>query len=674
MNNGVIKGISIWTLFFSCNAFAQTLKTFQGNYENGTATYQYYENQNFERVFQGQFKYKGIVTGGVRGTSMFYAVGQYNQDKKDGKWSYVLADPDIKGTYETVSGLYSNGQMTDLWTSTTTLNLTKKTIRKTSANFKNNKLAGELKFDYNINNLKDFSSISISGFFNDSSYFEGTWSTTYTQGNIQYEESRKYRNGVLYFLLHRRLSDGKILEKIDSTFFVDQFFQHYDASKQTAQIGNQRYIFKDKPDKYSGSLELPIVVSDYWTKTMPNPSFSSLININPAFMIERGHKPTDKFHENIVTNWASTQEGAKQTWQEEQNKKLREEKFNSNLSNADTAFSKKQYTEAVEFYKQALAIKETQYIHDQIQKAQLIIDQRQKELEREQMAKEQEKLAKEKTYKNYIAKADSNFKDEKLEIALEFYKSALEIKDDNYPKSQIEAIRQLNNETLRLQTVNEIDRNWVTVEGGSYKMGCFRTDEQALKNEEPTHEVYISTFKISKFEVTNGQYKAFCKVKGLKESQGPDSVPATNISWNDAVAFADWLGCRLPTEAEWEYAARGGIKNKKYLFSGSNQIEEVAWFSENASNMAHAVGQKTPNILGIYDMTGNVWEWCNDWYGDYSENKDIDPKGPATGVRRVKRGGSFSDTNFEVELRITYRGSEPPDFSSYNLGLRLVKK
>jgi len=667
MSNIIIKGISFLMLPVSFNVSGQTLKTFQGNYENGTATYQYYENQNLERVFQGPFKYKGAVTGGVKGTSMLNVVGQYNLDKKDGKWTYMLADPDIKGTTETVSGLYSNGEMTEFWTSTTTSNLTKKTIRKTSATFKNNKLAGELKFDFNISNLKDFSSISITGFFNDSGFFEGTWSTTYTQGNIQYEESRKYRKGVLYFLLHQRLSDGKILEKTDSTFFVDQFFQNYDASKQSAQIGNQKYIFKNKPDKYSGSLNLPVVVSEYWSKTIPNPSFASIINLNPAFMVERGHKPTDIFHENVVINWASTQEGAKQIWQDEQNKKLKEEQYLGYVSLADTAFKKKQYAAAIEFYKQALNVKESQYLHDQIQKAQSIID-------REQMAKEQERLAKEKIYKDYIAKADTNFKNKKLDIALEFYKSALEIKKDNYPASRIEAIKQLKNEELRMQVMNDIEKNWINVEGGSYKMGCFRTDELALKNEEPSHEVFISTFKISKYEVTNWQYKAFCKDKGMNEPQGDDSLPVTNINWNDAVKFAEWLGCRLPTEAEWEFAARGGIKNKKSLYSGSNQIEEIAWFSENASNKAHMVGQKKPNILGIYDMTGNVWEWCNDWYGDYSGNKDIDPKGPSTGVRRTKRGGSFSDTNFEVELRLTFRGSEPPEFSSYNIGLRLVKK
>jgi formylglycine-generating enzyme required for sulfatase activity len=151
-------------------------------------------------------------------------------------------------------------------------------------------------------------------------------------------------------------------------------------------------------------------------------------------------------------------------------------------------------------------------------------------------------------------------------------------------------------------------------------------------------------------------------------------LPVTNISWNEASEFADWLGCRLPTEAEWEFAARGGIKNKKYIYSGSNDLDDIAWFHENSSNSGHAVGTKQPNTLGIYDMSGNVWEWCSDWFGDYIENSETDPKGPSTGTQRVKRGGSYSDTNFEIDLRVTNRSSEPPESAFYNLGFRLVKK
>ena len=648
-------------------SFSQTLKVFQGGYENGTATYQYYENDNFERIFQGSFKYKGTIIDGIKGKLNLAITGLYAKDKKDGKWVYILTDPDIKGITENISGSYTNGSMEGEWNLIATQNNNKKTVIKSTAFYKSNKLIGDYKFDITSPVFKEYASVSLNGIFNNSGLFEGVWTTTYAQGAIQYEEVRKYRNGVLYWLLHRRLSDGKILEKLDSTSFVDQFFHNYDSVKKCAVIKNQKFVFKEILDKYSGTLDIPIVLTNFWTVNNKNINFYSITANNPIFLIEHGFEPSPVFHERIIINWNSTKEGEKQLWQEEQDRKAKEEQYKAEITKADTAFSKKQYQEAIKFYTNSLIFKDDIYPKNQITKAQQIIDQ-------ERNAKEQEEKAKEKAYQEIISKADHSLNEKKFEVAIELYKGALNILDEQYPKDQLLAIKLIQNEEIRLKAVQELDKYWINVDAGTFKMGCLRNDPSCLKYEEPVHEVAISTFKISKYEVTNSQYKIYCQVKGKKEPQGLDSIPATNISWNEAVNYAEWLGCRLPTEAEWEYAARGGVKNKKYIYSGSSDLDEIAWYHDNSSNSVHIVGKKLPNTIGIFDMSGNVWEWCSDWFGDYKDNSDIDPKGPSTGTQRVKRGGSCSDTNFEIDLRVTNRSSEPPESTFYNLGFRLVKK
>jgi formylglycine-generating enzyme required for sulfatase activity len=667
-NLNICRLIFLILLFNQGVLFSQTIKLYQGTFESGTATYQYYENENYERIFQGSFKYKGTVVDDLKGKINLTVTGQYNLDKKDGAWTYILYDPWVKGTTEIVTGAYSNGMMEGEWNSVTTVNATKKIIKKTAAQFKMNKLIGELKFDYTAFSFKEYSSISLKGNFNDSGLFNGAWLTDYTQGNIQYEEIRKYKNGVLCLLLHKRLSDGAILEKMDSTDFVTRFFENYDSVKQVSIVKNQKYVLQQNPDKYSGTLDLPIFISNYWTQNTRNSYFTSISATNPMFLIEHGYSPTPVFHERVIINWKNTNEGEKQTWQDEQNKKANEEKFYITLEKADSAFKGKLFANAILLYKNALLIKDVPYVQEQIQKAQQIIDQ-------ERMAKEQEQKAIEKAYREIIVKADSAVKEKKYDVAVELFQSALDIKkEEQYPKDQIKFIKQIKAEEIRLKLVQDLDKTLVTVETGTFKMGCLRSDLNCLKNEEPVHDVTLSSFQICKYEITNSQYKAYCKIKGKKEPQGSDSLPVTNVSWNEAAEFADWLGYRLPTEAEWEYAARGGIKNKKSLYSGGNDLDNIAWYIENSSKSTHFVGSKKPNILGIYDMTGNVWEWCSDWYGDYNESAVLNPRGPATGTTRVKRGGSFSESNFESDLRVTNRNSEPPEFSSYNLGIRLVKK
>ena len=152
--------------------------------------------------------------------------------------------------------------------------------------------------------------------------------------------------------------------------------------------------------------------------------------------------------------------------------------------------------------------------------------------------------------------------------------------------------------------------------------------------------------------------------------------PVERVDWEDCQEFVSRLNSltgrtfRLPTEAEWEYAARGGKKSRHYKYSGSGNIGNVAWYNDNSGSSTHAVGTKTANELGIYDMSGNVWEWCSDWYGDYSAGAHTNPQGPSSGTYRVLRGGSwFKDASF---CRVSYRGIGFPSYSDIIYGLRLV--
>jgi formylglycine-generating enzyme required for sulfatase activity len=154
--------------------------------------------------------------------------------------------------------------------------------------------------------------------------------------------------------------------------------------------------------------------------------------------------------------------------------------------------------------------------------------------------------------------------------------------------------------------------------------------------------------------------------------------PVIHVSWNDANEYCNWLSrktaknYRLPTEAEWEYAARGGNQSRGYTYSGSNNVDEVAWYNGNSGSATHAVGQKGPNEMGLYDMSGNVWEWCKDWYGGdyYKISPAIEPKGPSDGSYRVARGGGWSLS--ARYCRPSFRYDYNPVNRYHGLGFRLV--
>jgi len=208
---------------------------------------------------------------------------------------------------------------------------------------------------------------------------------------------------------------------------------------------------------------------------------------------------------------------------------------------------------------------------------------------------------------------------------------------------------------------------WVAVRGGDFFMG--NPDSQDRVH--PLRKVTVKDFYLSRYEVTVAQYRAFCQATQRKMPYEPpwgwqDNQPIVRVTWEDARAFADWMGCRLPSEKEWEYAAKGGNQSEGYLYSGSHQIEEVGWYSRNTNARPQEVGQKNPNELGIYDMSGNVWEWCADWYAEIP-----DGTGLTFGKTRVLRGGSFYfDDSY---ARSFHRHHSNPDLISQNVGFRLAR-
>ena len=235
-------------------------------------------------------------------------------------------------------------------------------------------------------------------------------------------------------------------------------------------------------------------------------------------------------------------------------------------------------------------------------------------------------------------------------------------------------------------TVNGVSFQMVSIEGGTFTMGVDSTAvETGVANidELPAHEVTLAAYSIGQTEVTQELWQA---VMGSNPSSftGDPQRPVEQVSWEDCQEFIARLNAitgknfRLPTEAEWEYAARGGNKSSGTIFAGSDNLEDVAWYYTNSYAVGtdsddygtHIVGSKRSNELGLYDMCGNVFEWCQDWYGAYPEEAQDNPVGAETGVRRVTRGGGWY--SISRDSRITYRGNEAPTSRSYALGLRLA--
>ncbi|MCX6200197.1 MAG: SUMF1/EgtB/PvdO family nonheme iron enzyme [Bacteroidetes bacterium] len=239
---------------------------------------------------------------------------------------------------------------------------------------------------------------------------------------------------------------------------------------------------------------------------------------------------------------------------------------------------------------------------------------------------------------------------------------------------------------------------FVFVEGGIFKMG---TNEPVVACESPAHDVTVKSFYIGKTEVTFDDYDKYCldtkRDTVTARGMGRGKRPAITVSWNDAVAYCNWLsgkeklskcytidstgvkyldtakGYRLLTEAEWEFAARGGNKSKGTQYAGSTDLNETSWYKVNSNGGTMTVAQLKPNELGLYDITGNVWEWVWDFYSDsyYKVSPTDNPKGPETGAYRVMRGGAFY--NFANYTRVFKRQNSYPNFMQNSVGFRIAR-
>lgn len=236
----------------------------------------------------------------------------------------------------------------------------------------------------------------------------------------------------------------------------------------------------------------------------------------------------------------------------------------------------------------------------------------------------------------------------------------------------------------RVFTVNGVSFTMVPVKAGTFTMGATAEQQNPYDSEKPTHQVTLTNdYYMGETEVTQALWHAVTGYSptasgsswSLDRGKG-DNYPAYYISYEDVLSFLTKLNnltgetFRMPTEAEWEYAARGGNKSKGYQYSGSNTLNEVAWYTENSSNQTHAVKTKLANELGLYDMSGNVYEWCSDWKGSYSSSSQTDPVGASSDSYRVYRGGSWDSSS--RYCRVAYRGGNTPSFRNSIFGIRLA--
>lgn len=239
------------------------------------------------------------------------------------------------------------------------------------------------------------------------------------------------------------------------------------------------------------------------------------------------------------------------------------------------------------------------------------------------------------------------------------------------------------------KAVPGVEIEMVYVKGGTFTMGTPGEQENSasFSDEQPVHQVTLSDYYIGKYEVTQELWSAVMGTTVEDQRNKTDKswslrgvapeYPIYYVNWDEAQEFCSKLSQLtgkkyvLPTEAQWEYAARGGAKSKGYEYSGSSRVGEVAWYGERwEKGSTHPVGIKQPNELGIYDMSGNVWEWCSDWYGHYSAAAQTNPQGPASGQHRVLRGGAWGGSDWLC--RVADRFEDHPGYRYYYFGFRIA--
>jgi len=242
----------------------------------------------------------------------------------------------------------------------------------------------------------------------------------------------------------------------------------------------------------------------------------------------------------------------------------------------------------------------------------------------------------------------------------------------------------------RTEIIQEI--KLITIPSGTFVMGTEDTDHDWFCHSRPVCEVRLDSFRLSVYEITQAQFE---KVMGYNPSlmKGDDNRPVEQVSWLDAAAFCNKLselaglmpcydirnrtcifsrnGFRLPTEAEWEYACRAGTNAKYYTGNGEGDLDRAGWYRSNSEGTTHPVGHKEPNAWGLFDMHGNVWEWCNDWQGNYKNHRNENPRGPNWGYSRVLRGGGWHYP--AVGCRSAYRHKAKPEYRLSAVGFRIAR-
>lgn len=267
----------------------------------------------------------------------------------------------------------------------------------------------------------------------------------------------------------------------------------------------------------------------------------------------------------------------------------------------------------------------------------------------------------------------------KEKAAMSIFTSIVESCEGNVRDEAERMLKELKmelTEDVEVITVRNVSFNMVKVPGGTFKMGAtVEQGSETYSDEKPVHNVTLSDFYMGQTEVTQELWEAVMR-ESPSYFEGDGKRPVENVSWEDCQRFINRLNSmtgrnfRLPTEAEWEYAARGGNKSGQYKYSGSDHLNAVAWHGENSDEETHPVEKKSPNELGLFDMSGNVYEWCQDWYGKYSKNDLTNPQGPSEGEERILRGGCWNSKRHFMHL--SYRYSTKPDNRIINAGMRLV--